>query len=664
MTSSIGRILSSAFLLLALSPSQPALTQTASWATVGPDGGDGRSFAADPTNPKHLYLGTTNSWIYQSEDGGASWQRLAKLAKTDDLLLDNIVVDSSDPKTLLVGAWVVDHADGALFISHDSGKTWTTVEAMKGQSIRALTQAPSDPKTIIAGTLRGVYRSVDGGVNWTQITPLGSMDLHEVESIAIDPKDPQTIYAGTWHLPWKTTDGGANWHNIKQGLIDDSDVFSIIIDPTIPSIVYTSACSGIYRSESGGELYHKIQGIPMTARRTRVLMLDPTNHNTVYAGTTEGLYKTLDGGTKWQRMTGPDVIVNDVYVDPKNPQHVLLATDRGGVLESDDAALSFKASNTGFSQRQVSSLLVDAKSPSTVFAGVVNDKTYGGVFVSHDDGATWNQQSNGLQGRDVFDLSQTADGTVMVGTNAGIFRWDGTSWQSVGKIVKNETKPSYVVRKGKRTRVEKTVIVADGQIDGRVSDLDVSGGTWYAATVNGIYSSDDQGATWMGGPVLGQKEYRAVVSAGPMVVASQRTALAVSQDGGKSWQPLAMPSKLNWLQSTAIAGDGSLWLGGRQGVFYSEDHGRTWNEMSTLPISDISGLSYDSDLKRVVITSWSSSWVLGIDPANRTYKFWDTGWRVRHVRSSGGRLLAATSYNGVVLEPQKGAAKVAVARNP
>src|SRR6202044_3202302 len=143
----------------------------------------------------------------------------------------------------------------------------------------------------------------------------------------------------------------------------------------------SSACSAIYRSDSGAELYKKVQGIPMTARRTRVLMLDPTNRNTVYAGTTEGLYKTLDGGTKWQRMTGPDVIVNDVYVDPKNPQHVLLATDRGGVLESDDAAFSFKASNTGFSQRQVSSLLVDAKSPSTIFAGVVNDKTYGGLFV-------------------------------------------------------------------------------------------------------------------------------------------------------------------------------------------------------------------------------------------------------------------------------------------
>jgi hypothetical protein len=41
--------------------------------------------------------------------------------------------------------------------------------------------------------------------------------------------------------------------------------------------------------------------------------------------------------------------------------------------------------------------LIDAKTPQTILAGVVNDKTYGGVFVSHDDGATWTQQSNGLQ---------------------------------------------------------------------------------------------------------------------------------------------------------------------------------------------------------------------------------------------------------------------------
>ena len=402
----------------------------------------------------------------------------------------------------------------------------------------------------------------------------------------------------------------------------------------------------------------------MTARRTRVLMLDPTNRNTVYAGTTEGLYKTLDGGTNWKRMTGSDVIVNDVYVDSKNPQHVLLATDRGGVLESDDAGLSFKASNTGFSQRQVAALLVDAKTPETIFAGVVNDKTYGGVFVSHDKGASWTQQSNGLQGRDVFSLSQAADGNILAGTNAGIVRWDGTNWQPDGKIVKSEIKTSYIIKKGKRTKKETAVMVPGGQIEGRVSDVNVSGSVWYAATANGVYVSDDQGSSWQGGPVLGKTEYRAVVASGPLVVASQRTALASSRDGGKNWQPLAMPQKLTLLQSIAMAENGSLWLGGREGVFYSDDQGQNWKELSTLPFANISGLSYNPNLKRVIVTSWDSSWVMAIDPADRTWKFWDPGWKVRHVNSLDGRLVAATSYNGVVLEPQKTQTKVAVAQNP
>ena len=172
----------------------------------------------------------------------------------------------------------------------------------------------------------------------------------------MDPGNPDIVYAGTWHLPWKTTDGGKSWHSIKKGLIDDSDVFSIVVDPARPKTVFLSACSGIYKSESGGELFHKIEGIPATARRTRVLMQDPENREVVYAGTTEGLYKTVDGGKSFQRMTGPDVIVNGVIVDPRDSNRVLLATDRGGVLASQDGGASFAAANEGFSGRKVAAL--------------------------------------------------------------------------------------------------------------------------------------------------------------------------------------------------------------------------------------------------------------------------------------------------------------------
>ena len=101
--------------------------------------------------------------------------------------------------------------------------------------------------------------------------------------------------------------------------------------------------------------------------------------------------------------------MNDVLVDPRNSQRVLLATDRSGVLASDDGAESFVASNHGYTHRYVTAILADEGDPNTLFVGVVNDREFGGVFVSHDGGQHWPQKSAGLDGRDVFTLQQAAE---------------------------------------------------------------------------------------------------------------------------------------------------------------------------------------------------------------------------------------------------------------
>jgi ligand-binding sensor domain-containing protein len=136
--------------------------------------------------------------------------------------------------------------------------------------------------------------------------------------------------------------------------------------------------------------------------------------------------------------------------------------------------------------------------------------------------------------------------------------------------------------------------------------------------------------------------------------------MAISQDGGKTWQPEPLPGKLTTIRTGTIAPDGSMWIGGREGVYYSTDSGANWTFMSTLPISDISGIEYEGDLKRIVITSWSSTWVMAVNDADRSWKWWDAGWHVRGVRSNGGRLLAASLYNGVVMQPQGNVSKTGI----
>jgi photosystem II stability/assembly factor-like uncharacterized protein len=650
------------------------------WTVVGPAGGDARAFAAVPGDPSHLYLGTTNSWLYESKDGGASWSRLAKIDPADGFVLDSIVVDASDPSTVFVGAWK-DSADGGLWVSRNGGRSWTEPDGLKGQSIHALAQARSDPHTLYAGTLKGVYRSMDSGATWEQISPEGDREIHEVESLAVDPENADVVYAGTWHLPWKTTDGGKNWRSIKQGLIVDSDVFSIIVDPEHTHTVYLSACSGIYKSENAGLLFRKIQGIPTEARRTRALMQDPENREVIYAGTTEGLYKTEDGGRSFTRMTDADVIVNAVYVDPRDPKHVLLATDRGGVLASEDAGVTFAQSNRGLSERKVAALLVDQGDPERLYAGVVNDKNFGGVFASKDGGASWEQVGKGLDGRDVFALAQTKDGTVVAGTNDGIFVLDppavdsmvldppagnaaapgaggasgaadaALTWEPKNMIANTIVKTAIEKANGLRVNVEKKERAPVIKLEGRVNALDVSGDLWAASTDVGLLTSRDQGATWQGGPVMGASDYNSVTVNGSTIAAAHSDGVVLSTDGGLTWWPMGLPTMVTRIHSVLFSPDGTLWLGAREGVYFSQDLGKSWMWFQRLPFRDVDDVSYDATTHRILVSSRATDQVFAIDAKTQTWDWWQTGYQVALIRGAGDRLVAASLDDGVLMGP-------------
>jgi len=441
------------FVLLALCCASAAWA--GQWTALGPDGGDVRSLAYDPQNPDHIFLGTSTGTLFASTDGGHSWVRFAHLGSGDDYVIDHLAFDPQNPNKMYAAAWSVENQQsGDLFRSMDGGTTWETTPGMHGKSIRAMAISASDSKTLVAGALDGVFRSTDSGKSWQRISS-SNQEIHNIESIAVDPKNPDVVYAGTWHLAWKTDDGGANWHHINKGMIEDSDVFSIIVDSTNPSVVFASACSGIYKSQSAGDSFQKIQGIPFSARRTRVLKQDPSNPAIVYAGTTEGLWKTTDAGKSWTRVSEPDVVVNDVMVDPRNSARVMLATDRAGVLASDDGGHSFLTSNHGYTHRYVTSILADKKDSNTLFVGVVNDRELGGVFVSHDGGQHWTQKSKGLDGRDVFTLKQTSNGELVAGTNRGMFMLahNASEWSPINNVI-NRTASSH--KKG--TKSEKTEV--------------------------------------------------------------------------------------------------------------------------------------------------------------------------------------------------------------
>lgn len=623
-----------------------------SWFPFGPDGGSARVFATDPHDDQHVYLGAANGWLYDSHDGGRHWKRLARVGQRDDLVIDSIEVNAATPNRMLVGAWVVDHPDGGIYVSTDGGTTWTESKDMKGRSIRALASAPSNPSVVVAGALDGVYRSTDAGNHWSLISPEGSKEIHEIESLAIDPRDPQVIYAGTWHLPWKTTDGGSHWNNIKEGIIEDSDVFSIIVDPRTPTTVYASACSGIYKSENAGARFAKVQGIPSTARRTRVLMQDPQHSDIVFAGTTEGLFRSADAGKTWIRNTAPDVIVNDVYVDPKHTDHVLLATDFGGVLMSDDGGFTFRSSNSGFSARQIVAYAANATKPAEIAVGVVNDKRWGGVFMSKDGGLTWDQKSDGLDGRDVFSLLQTNNDTLLAGTNHGIFRWDGQRWNLSALLMTSST----AVRRNPATRARgaarPAVPGSSSFFEGSVYSLASQGSTVYATTGDAVLVSLTAGDGWQTIPSLGHLGWRYVAIQDRHVVVGGLHDIALSNDSGHTWKTIHAPEGIGMYTAVTLDSHGRIWVGGLEGLSYSDNDGLNWQKVPNLYVSDVSNVYFDGHNQRVLITVNHPTMAYGIDLSTLKISYFNTGWNLRFMREVGDHLLGVTLFDGIVLQPR------------
>jgi photosystem II stability/assembly factor-like uncharacterized protein len=331
------------------------------------------------------------------------------------------------------------------------------------------------------------------------------------------------------------------------------------------------------------------------------------------------------------------------------------------VLASQDAGTSFAASNGGFSERKVDALLVDRGNPARLFAGVVNDKTYGGVFVSAHGGADWDQIGEGLEGRDVYALAQAQDGTIVAGTSRGIFALveDSTAgakphWQARNTIANAIEKPVTEMRAGKRINVEKKVKQPVIELNSRVNALDLGGDAWLASTNTGLLTSKDHGASWQGGMVEGSGDYLSVTANGPAMVAARSDGAVVSTDAGSTWSPMQVPASLTRIHRIAFSSDGTLWLGGREGVYFTPDLGKRWLWLERLPFRDVDDLSYDPGLGKVLVSSRASDWIYSIDPKTLTWKWWQTGYRNGLVRAAGKRMVVASLYDGVLVEPQSG----------
>src|ERR1019366_3169723 len=240
--------------------------------------------------------------LWKNADSGATW------APIDDLpfaLVRALVVDPSNPNTLYAAT-----GDLGVFKSLDGGVNWTrSSTGIAGTNIQALAIDPAHPQTLYAATApadaaspSAVYKTVDAANRWT----LADSPPISIAQLAVDAKNSNIVYeiGGTIR---KSTDGGVTWTTVTF----PGSVQSMVLDPGVSGHLIAVSnmvfCGFFCANNQPPYLYRSVDGgadwIQQTLPASNSLVVDgSTNPSTVYDGL--GV-RSVDGGVTWSPITPP-----------------------------------------------------------------------------------------------------------------------------------------------------------------------------------------------------------------------------------------------------------------------------------------------------------------------------------------------------------------------
>jgi photosystem II stability/assembly factor-like uncharacterized protein len=215
-------------MLALLSVKTPSIrAEINAWTRLAwPEGGAVQNLVIDPKNPNTLYAtgatyGTNSGvGIFKSTNGGANW-RSVNFGLTSTAV-SSLTIVAQNPSTLYVGTW-----GSGVFKSTDGGASWGTT-GLHQTHVNALAIDPQNARIIYAAThmnaggptwdVDGLFKSTDGGISWTQLSP---SYLPQVQLLAIDPRSPNIIYAGesgccSNGALYRSPDGGVYWTEVPE----------------------------------------------------------------------------------------------------------------------------------------------------------------------------------------------------------------------------------------------------------------------------------------------------------------------------------------------------------------------------------------------------------------------------------------------------------------
>jgi photosystem II stability/assembly factor-like uncharacterized protein/uncharacterized protein YciI len=351
-------------------PAAPAtfdrpVTSLLRWRSIGPDRG-GRSIAASGVKgrPREAYFGAVGGGLWKTIDGGDNW-----LPVTDGQIKSSSVgalaVSESNPDVLYIGMGEscirgnIMPGDG-VYKSTDAGKTWSHIGFSESQAISKIRIHPTNPDIVYVASFgkygapseeRGVFKSTDGGKTWKKTlfrdNKTGAVD------ISIDRKNPNVMFAALWEAYrveyqmssggpgsglFKSTNGGDTWTEITRnsgmpaGMIGRIGVSVSGADSNRVYALVENEKGGLFSSDDAGttwKLVNDNRSIRQRAFYYTHVTADPVAKDTVYMLNTSA-FRSVDGGKTLVNVgQGTHGDHHDLWVDPDDPKHLVVANDGG-----------------------------------------------------------------------------------------------------------------------------------------------------------------------------------------------------------------------------------------------------------------------------------------------------------------------------------------------